>query len=519
MRIVLIALAVLPLVAGEDLAKRYAAKLDWSEQGLGTESLPEDCWRLSGFELDLDDALAIDAGPGTLVLGVHARTDPLWGVLFLDAPVEIESELAGGGESTDVLFLRFNGKDVGELFPRKTVEGPGGAWRRAEAFRIFRHKLGWKWFTPSGNTTVPNRGYVIVDADTDAGARRVYGAELRSKSVEVAADLAGQPLPPSPAVTEDEALAVFDAVVAAFAREYAGFALLPELDWDAEVAARRPVAAAQRSNVAVGGVVADLVAELADLHAWVRVDGTFLPGYTRERLLNGNWKADQKLLGSVRRAGPNLWVARTEDGLGYLNVHGLSDPQLPELFDAALDELGDTWGLVLDLRYNGGGDETLAQRIAARFLDAEVVYAKHRFRGGEGLRELGPVQSRTLAPRGPWRYAAPVVVLQGATTMSSAEAFALMLAAAPEATTMGANTAGSSGNPRLVQPGHGVEVNVPRWIALTPEEQPFERVGVAPDVRVELGARSFTDDVDPLLAKAFDALRDQPKGDREPGKR
>ncbi|HKX46333.1 MAG TPA: S41 family peptidase, partial [Planctomycetota bacterium] len=435
-------LTTLALVAalqapGEDLAERYPATLEWSQVGLGWESTPEDVWRLESFEIEVRKELRLAGGGADLVLGVHGRRDVLWAALFPDEPVEIETELPGGGERASAVFLRFSPYDVGRLFPKRTVAGPGSAWRRAEAARLFRGKLGWKWFTPSGNTTVVSRDYLIVDADTDAGVRRVYGADLGKRSVEYAAQFQDATLPPLPALTEAEAAAAYDAVVAAFQRDYAGFALLPDLEWEEAVAARRELAAAQRTNLGLGAVLADLLAGLEDLHAWVRVDGTYVPGYSRTRVLNGNWAADQERLEGMRGDGPNLWVARTQDNLGYLNVHGLADPELPGRVDAALEKLGDTWGLVLDLRYNGGGDEALAQQIAARFLDAEVVYAKHRFRGGPGLRELGPVNERTLAPRGPWRYAAPVVVLQGPLTMSSAEAFALMLAAAPDVTTLG----------------------------------------------------------------------------------
>ena len=78
------------------------------------------------------------------------------------------------------------------------------------------------------------------------------------------------------------------------------------------------------------------------------------------------------------------------------------------VFDQVLDSLGDTWGLVIDLRFNGGGDELLARDIAGRFVDQQRVYSMNQYRSGPAHTDLGPKLERAFTPRGPWRYASPV---------------------------------------------------------------------------------------------------------------
>jgi hypothetical protein len=91
--------------------------------------------------------------------------------------------------------------------------------------------------------------------------------------------------------------------------------------------------------------------------------------------------------------------------------------------------------------------------------------------------------------------------------MSSAEALVLMLSQGPLVTTMGDRTAGSSGNPRSVNAGAGITVNLPRWNDLDADGKPFDVIGIRPDIVVETTKANFSDKADPVLAAALDRLR------------
>lgn len=91
--------------------------------------------------------------------------------------------------------------------------------------------------------------------------------------------------------------------------------------------------------------------------------------------------------------------------------------------------------------------------------------------------------------------------------MSSAEAFVLMLAACPHVTTMGDRTAGSSGNPRQLDVGAEIIVNLPRWIPQDASGKSFDTVGIQPDVPVKAAPEEFTKTADPVLAAALKRLR------------
>ena len=95
--------------------------------------------------------------------------------------------------------------------------------------------------------------------------------------------------------------------------------------------------------------------------------------------------------------------------------------------------------------------------------------------------------------------------------MSSAESFALALAQCPQVTTMGDRTAGSSGNPRRVEAGAGIVVNLPRWIDMDPQGKPIDVVGIPPRVKITAQPADFQGENDPVLAAALKNLRSRPE--------
>ena len=95
--------------------------------------------------------------------------------------------------------------------------------------------------------------------------------------------------------------------------------------------------------------------------------------------------------------------------------------------------------------------------------------------------------------------------------MSSAESFALMLAQCPQVITLGDRTAGSSANPRRIDAGTGIVVNLPRWIDMDPQGKPIDAVGVPPRVKIETRPEDFTGDRDPVLTAALEDVRNRAK--------
>jgi Peptidase family S41/Tricorn protease C1 domain len=489
-----------------DLGQRYPATLDHSPTPKAYDWTcdPNDVWRVSKVAFALDDRFRVELKSAQVVLGHHG-SNVLWAAVFPDQPGEIVTATAGQGEHVTSIWLRFHPARLREMFPPATVTGPGGKEVIADARRLAAHKMRSCWHS-GGRPMVPEKGSVTVDLETREGRRRFFSIDTVNSKVRYVDAFRKRALPTAKDVDRETALQVFDTVWNAFDREYAMFVVKPDVDWPKlrdEFRARVPAA---KNNSALADLLAEMLAHLKDLHVWLRVDDMDVPVYQRDRPLNANRLAAAKLLGPVTVAGRDLSWCLTDNGIGYIAIDRLTDPDLPQNFGEVLENMGQTRGLILDLRQNGGGSEPLGLEVAGSFLDHVHIYARSQYRNGPRHTDLTVPKSRLCGPKDPWHYVAPVVVLQGQRTMSSAEGLVLMLCQCPQVTTMGDRTAGSSGNPRPLNAGAGITVNLPRWNDLDAKGKPIDAIGIPPAIVVETKPADFSDTSDPVLVAALARL-------------
>ena len=186
--------------------------------------------------------------------------------------------------------------------------------------------------------------------------------------------------------------------------------------------------------------------------------------------------------------GPTLVARRVGEGrdLGYLRLKGsLGDPALAAQFDGAMGYLGDTRGLILDLRETTGPfadpakarSNTLA--ILARFADKQAPWQARETRAGERVVDFTTPHA---AP-----YTRPVVVLVDRWTAGEGEALAVGLQAAAGARLVGTRMGGLRGELREVRlPRSRITLRFPAEKAFRPDGTPRE--SVVPDVLVDLAA-------------------------------
>jgi len=211
-------------------------------------------------------------------------------------------------------------------------------------------------------------------------------------------------------------------------------------------------------HLPTGSGLLAFLAPLRDIHAWVESGGRRLPSFVG---------------GGAPVEAPPAGTAC------YLAIDNFTR----EGFEERLDAMKDCPALILDVRRNGGGDERLAGRIAARFASGKVAYAKVQRRDPTlpGLHGFYPPVDQILEPAG--RHdTRKVVVLQGPGTVSSAEGFVLMMRALENVTTVGQPTRGASGNPQPFEILPGTQVFLPTWRRLLPDGTPIEGRGVPPEI-------------------------------------
>ncbi len=196
--------------------------------------------------------------------------------------------------------------------------------------------------------------------------------------------------------------------------------------------------------------------------------------------------------------------------IGYVIINGdLAGRRLLELFDAALDALRDTGGLILDLRGVGGGNTGIVEGIIGRLIDRERVYQRTVPRRGR------PFLSR-VEPGGAWQYKGPVVILVNRWTGSAGEGLAISLDALGRAAVVGTRMAGLEGSVytmRMPHTGIGFQCTKQRVFngTLTGDPASREFAGTSrsayiPSVLVETLTKTLHADEDPILEKGLKVL-------------
>jgi hypothetical protein len=281
------------------------------------------------------------------------------------------------------------------------------------------------------------------------------------------------------------------------------------LDWDKlfKQYSRRLLEAKKPQDFA--RAAGELLAEAEDLHLWLKVGPATFASHQRAVPVNMNFKTLQRIVPEWKQHARSVFSGKFDDGIGYILIGTWSSKQDGLLAAAltALEELADAPGLVIDMRANSGGDETLAQQFAGRFVTSSKVYAKHVNRDPSAPEGFSAPFERVLKPnRKGKRYLGKVAVLTGPQNMSSCEAFLLMMKQVRGARLIGEASYGSSGNPKPFDLGNGVTVFIPSWRAMRPDGSCFEGEGIAPDIRVKAEPDDFRND-DPVLKAALDYLR------------
>lgn len=257
--------------------------------------------------------------------------------------------------------------------------------------------------------------------------------------------------------------------------------------------------------------VAKMLRPAEDLHLWMDFGGTATATHRRKLKPNMTMDGLKAVLPNLAQRNRTVWTARTDDDIAYLLIASWSVDRTEDLqtVHSILEESGSAKALILDVRPNSGGDESLAKSIAAWFVDGQKTYAKNAYRDRHSKTGFGKTLSRTIQGNDPpRRYQRPVFVLMGPANMSSCEAFLLMMKQGRDVKLVGQTSFGSSGNPKPHELANRVTIYVPSWKALRPDGTPFEGQGIAPDIEVKAPSRQFRTG-DPVLQRALKELRER----------
>jgi carboxyl-terminal processing protease len=196
---------------------------------------------------------------------------------------------------------------------------------------------------------------------------------------------------------------------------------------------------------------------------------------------------------------PTVESKMLDNNIAYVHLYTFGDSTASDL-RKALEELmsKNPSGLILDLRYNGGGYLTTAIAVASEFIpDGVIMYEQT----SDGKRESLKAKSGGLALN------VPMVVLINEGSASASEIVSGAIQDRGRGKLVGVTSYGKGSVQtveRLVNDQGEVRVTIAHW--LTPNERQIDKKGLEPDVKVEITDADRTANRDPQLDKAIQLL-------------
>lgn len=194
-----------------------------------------------------------------------------------------------------------------------------------------------------------------------------------------------------------------------------------------------------------------------------------------------------------------VYAEKLASNIGYISVSSFRAP-VSEKFKDALLELKNTSGLIIDLRYNGGGNISEVLRMAGYLLDDEYLFGKYLLRDGDKKQKF---RDFSAGIKGEQIYSAPVVILVSKYSASGSELFSSGLQEASRASVIGSQTCGCLlGISRFYKMKGGGELHISDIGFLSAKGKIYEKFGVTPDKTVGLKIEDLRNNIDVGIKEA-----------------
>jgi len=202
-------------------------------------------------------------------------------------------------------------------------------------------------------------------------------------------------------------------------------------------------------------------------------------------------------------------------GIAYLRLATFDVEQIVEDFNVELDRLDfeELKGMILDLRYNIGGDDGNAYPIVSRLVDHPVLGSTWStrkylpaFASWGRPEESYQGDAVMIEPSARRRYTGPLVVLTGPNTMSTSEDFLVFLDYSGRVLLIGETTAGTTGNPVNAYLPGGAILRVCSKRDVYPDGRQFVGHGIEPDIAVHPSVAGIRANRDEVLDRAIEVL-------------
>lgn len=298
----------------------------------------------------------------------------------------------------------------------------------------------------------------------------------------------------------------FEALWQLIDERYCFFAQAEEefgLDWNDVYDKYKPIADTCRDELMLFDLLGDMLRELRDGH--VNLSSMFGTSYywdwQLKHPINFSDSIQRNYLGTDFRMTNGIKYNILPDSIGYVYVESFSGSFGTNNLSLMLYNLKECKAIILDIRGNGGGMITSAEKLASIFIKEELHYGYMQHKTGKGHNDFSTPEPLYLEPSESSRWLRPVVVLTNRSVYSAANHFVLIMRELPHVAIVGDKTGGGSGMPLTGTLPNGWRVRLSACPTLDVKYRHTE-FGIDPDIKVDITSEDWQKGRDTIIETA-----------------
>jgi hypothetical protein len=247
-------------------------------------------------------------------------------------------------------------------------------------------------------------------------------------------------------------------------------------------------------------VLADMLAELRDGHVnlYTAFDNGRYWRWHEDYPTNFSDTLQRRYLGTDYRIASGLKYRILDDNIGYVYCASFTTAIGEGNLDEVIKYFAFCNGLIIDIRGNGGGNLTNAEKLAARFCNEKTLVGYIQHKTGKGHNDFSSMEPQYIEPSANLRWQKNAVVLTNREVFSAANDFVKCMKCFPNVKIVGDHTGGGSGLPFTSSLPNGWTVRFSACPSYDSERQQIE-FGIDPNYWVQLSDDDFRQGKDTIL--------------------